>query len=71
MRESALLKVTGMKCGGCETNVTNKLSELDGVVYVKASSQAQQVQVEFMDEKISLPAIHEAIAQAGFTVILT
>lgn len=69
MRESVILTVTGMKCGGCEANVTQQLGDLDGVVYVKASSQDQQVQVEFMPEKTSLAAIKDTIAHAGYTAL--
>ncbi|MDD5273985.1 MAG: heavy-metal-associated domain-containing protein [Methylovulum sp.] len=69
MRESVLLNVTGMKCGGCEASVTNKLSDLEGVLYVKASSQEQQVQVDFIAEKTTLAAIKDAIASAGYTVV--
>jgi copper chaperone len=69
MRESVILKVTGMKCGGCEANVTHKLNDIDGVVYIKASSQEQQVQVDFNAEKTTLAAIKDAITSAGYTVV--
>ncbi|ASF48718.1 heavy-metal-associated domain-containing protein [Methylovulum psychrotolerans] len=69
MRESVILKVTGMKCGGCEANVTHKLNDIDGVVYIKASSQEQQVQVDFNAEKTTLAAIKDAITNAGYTVV--
>jgi copper chaperone len=68
MTESVSLTVTGMKCGGCETNVTNKLKAIDGVLSVNASSKDKEVNVEFDAEKTSLDAITEAITEAGFTV---
>ncbi|TRX02599.1 heavy-metal-associated domain-containing protein [Candidatus Methylobacter oryzae] len=68
MTESVLLNVTGMKCGGCEANVTNKLKEIDGVLSVNASSKNKEVEVEFDAEKTSLDEITEAITGAGFTV---
>lgn len=68
MTESVLLTVTGMKCGGCEANVTNKLKEIDGVLSVNASSKNKEVEVEFDAEKTSLDEITEAITGAGFTV---
>jgi copper chaperone len=68
MTESVSLTVTGMKCGGCETNVTSKLKAIDGVLSVHASSKNQEVNVEFDAEKTSLDAITNAIADAGFTV---
>lgn len=68
MTESVSLTVIGMKCGGCETNVTNKLKAIDGVLSVQASSQDKAVNVEFDAEKTSLDVITEAIIDAGFTV---
>jgi len=68
MTESVVLTVTGMKCGGCETSVTDKLQAIDGVVSVKASSKDKIVSVDFDAEKTDLNVIKDAIAGAGFTV---
>ncbi|TAN68325.1 MAG: copper chaperone [Methylobacter sp.] len=68
MIESVSLTVTGMKCGGCEANVTSKLNAIDGVVSAKASNKDNQVDVEFDTEKTSLDAIADIIHDAGFTV---
>ena len=68
MTESVSLTVIGMKCGGCETNVTTKLKAIDGVLSVNASSKDKEVNVEFDAEKTSLDAITGAIIDAGFTV---
>jgi len=68
MTESVSLTVTGMKCGGCEANVTSKLEAIDGVLSVQASSKDKEVNVEFDAEKTSLDAITKAVADAGFTV---
>jgi len=51
MTESVSLTVTGMKCGGCEANVTSKLEAIDGVLSVNASSKNNEVNVEFDAEK--------------------
>jgi copper chaperone len=69
MTESALLKVTGMKCGGCEGNVTTKLKSLDGVKSVMASSKNQEVKVEFDEKQTNLKAIAQAITDVGYTVV--
>lgn len=69
MNESATLMVTGMKCGGCESNVTTKLKALGGVKSVSASSQDKQVNVVFDATKTSLEAITKAITEAGYTVV--
>ncbi len=68
MTESVSLTVIGMKCGGCETNVTTKLKAIDGVLSVNASSKDKEVNVEFDAEKTSLDVITGAIIDAGFTV---
>lgn len=68
MTESISLTVIGMKCGGCETNVTGKLKAIDGVLSVNASSKDKEVNVEFDAEKTSLDVITDAIIDAGFTV---
>lgn len=68
MTESVSLTVIGMKCGGCETNITGKLKAIDGVLSVNASSKDKEVNVEFDAEKISLDVITDTIIDAGFTV---
>jgi len=68
MTESVSLAVSGMKCGGCEANVTSKLEAIEGVLSVNASSQNNEVNVEFDAEKTSLDVIAKAIIDAGFSV---
>jgi copper chaperone CopZ len=68
MTESVSLTVTGMKCGGCENNVTTKLLALAGVISVKASHQVKQIDVEYDPLKIDLDEIEDTISVAGFTV---
>jgi len=54
MAESIELTVTGMKCGGCESNVKNKLGEIDGVLAVTASSKEKKVGVDYDVAKTDL-----------------
>jgi copper chaperone len=68
MIESVVLTVTGMKCGGCEKNITGKLEVINGVNSVNASFKDNEVSVEFDDETTSLDIIKETIASEGFTV---
>jgi copper chaperone len=68
MTESVSLTVTGMKCGGCENNLTTKLSSLSGIISVKASHQAKQVDIEFDPSQIDLDEIEDTISDAGFKV---
>ncbi len=69
MIESIEMKVTGMKCGGCETHVKTQLSAIAGVHKVEASFKDTQVRVAFDDSQTTLEAIKSAIAEAGFHVV--
>jgi copper chaperone CopZ len=68
MAEFLSLSVTGMKCGGCETNVRTKLEALDGVSSVVANYKEKTVELEFEPEKIDEDAIIDVITDAGFNV---
>ena len=68
MSESVNLTVTGMKCGGCETNITTKLSALAGVIAVQAAHQQNSVVVEYDPQAISLDEIEDTITDVGFNV---
>ena len=68
MIESVVLTVTDMKCGGCETNVTGKLTAIDGVISVQASFKEDTVSIDFDNEKTTLDNIKDTIVGAGFPV---
>lgn len=68
MTQAISLKVTGMKCGGCEANVVNKLSAVGGVIHVQASSKDNQVDIEFDAAKISPLEMANLISGLGFEV---
>jgi copper chaperone len=68
MTQSSILTVKGMKCGGCETTVKDKLQAIDGISSVTASFKNNEVAVEFDSEKVNLDTIKSIITQAGFTV---
>ncbi len=68
MSENQTLTVTGMKCGGCETNVTQQVSAIEGVISVSADHKENQVDLEFDETKTSIETIIEVITEAGFAV---
>ena len=68
MIESCVLSVTGMKCGGCENNVKEKLQAIDGVSAVNASFKDKRVTVEFDSAKIDVDDLIDVIIDAGFAV---
>lgn len=57
-----------MKCGGCETNVSTKLSEIEGVVSVNASFENNQVTIVFDNDKTTLAILKAVITEAGYSV---
>jgi copper chaperone len=68
MSESIELTVTGMKCGGCETNVREKLQAVAGVSAAQADFKNNRVSVEFDATLVTLDSIKSVITVAGFTV---
>ncbi len=68
MTETVVLNVTGMKCGGCENNVKEKLSALAGVTSVAADHKANTVEVSFDESVLDLDAIKQAITDAGYVI---
>lgn len=68
MSESVVFSVNGMKCGGCESNVTSKLQALDGIIEVSASSKTAKVTVDYDASVVSLEDITQAIIDAGYSV---
>lgn len=68
MSESVVLTVTGMKCGGCENNVTGKLTALGGVNTVKAEHKENRVTIDYDSAQTNLDAIKQTITAAGFKV---
>ena len=68
MSESISLAVSGMKCGGCETNVKTKLTALDGVESVEAMHKENQVDVVFDADKTNREVMTKIITDAGFVV---
>jgi len=63
------LNVTGMQCGGCESNVKTLLQALDGVSAVRASHKDNHVEIDYDPERVELDAIQKALNDAGFEVV--
>ncbi len=66
MIELIVLKVTGMKCGGCEKTVEDQLTELVGVVSVNASHQTDAVEIQYDDSKVQLEQFHSCLAGLNY-----
>ena len=62
------LKVTGMTCGGCTSNVTNALNAVKGVDDVAVSLSAGEAVVQY-DERLTSPEqLKSAVNGAGYGV---
>ncbi len=57
-----------MKCGGCESSVSEKVGAIDGVISVKPMHKENRVDVEFDENKTDADEIIAVITEAGFTV---
>lgn len=65
--ESQSFTVTGMSCGGCESNVEENLTTLSGVSEVEADHESDSVEV-VADSDVSTDDITAAIEDAGYDV---
>lgn len=66
--ETIVLKVEGMKCGGCESMVKSSLEAVEGVRDARVSHQAKQVEIDFEPELTSIDQLKEVISGQGYTV---
>lgn len=66
MVETAIIKVFGMKCGGCVGSVTSALKGLPGVAEVDVYLEGSQARVIFDGAIVGERALRAAIAEAGF-----
>lgn len=66
--QTELIKVTGMTCGGCTSNVTRALTAHSGVNDVNVSLATGKVTVQY-DEKLTSPEqLKSVIKLAGYGV---
>jgi len=64
--ETTIVKVNGMKCGGCVKSVTNVLQDLPGVARAEVSLDRGEASVEYDPAKVGVDAMKLAIIDAGF-----
>lgn len=60
-------KIIGMKCGGCQSSVTEALQSLDGVNEVAVSLESATAQV-VSDFPLSNENVEKAVKNVGFSV---
>lgn len=62
------IKVIGMTCGGCSSNVTKALRTIDGVDNVIVSLLDANATVQFDEKLTSSEQLKSAINEAGYGV---
>lgn len=60
--------IQGMSCTGCELEVNNELSKVNGVIAYKTSYATKSSLVTFDKTKVDIKAIEVAINKTGYTV---
>ncbi|MDC9729739.1 MAG: sulfite exporter TauE/SafE family protein, partial [Methyloprofundus sp.] len=66
MQINKQLEVTGMVCGGCEDIIETALSEMTGVIEIKADYPTSLCTLIFEDTQISLKEICKTIEDKGY-----
>lgn len=62
------IKVTGMTCGGCSSNVTRALKSVNGVDNVIVSLSEANATIQFDEKLTSTEQLKFAIREAGYGV---
>ena len=55
--------VEGMSCGGCETNVTDAILDVEGVTSANADHESGTATIE---GDVDIDAVFEAVRDAGY-----
>lgn len=69
MEENITLKVAGMSCTNCELRIEKRLSNLKGILKVKASYNKEIVDITYDKEMISREDIEKNIEDLGYKVV--
>ena len=68
--EKVILRVDGMSCEHCENAVQTAVGALAGVQEVKADKGKKEVFVVYDSSLVELSAMHTAIEEIGFDMII-
>lgn len=67
-KQQAQFAIQGMSCAGCELEVNNELSKVNGVIAYKTSYEGKNSLVTFDKSKVDIKTIETAISKTGYTV---
>ncbi len=62
----ATIPVAGMTCGGCASNITGVLDDLDGVTKSSVDLKKAQAVVHFDPKRVKVKALLAAIKSVGY-----
>jgi len=63
------LKVAGMHCNGCSTNLEKMLNKRAGVLSAKVSLEDAAAEVEYDESKVDMDGLREVVENCGFDVV--
>lgn len=63
------IKVEGMTCAHCKSAVEGALGKLSGVEKAEVDLSANEVSVEYEEDKVSVEEMNEAIEDQGYDVV--
>lgn len=63
------LKVAGMHCNGCSSNLEKMLNKRAGVISAKVSLEDAAAAVEYDEAKVDLAGLREVVENCGFDVV--
>ncbi|GGL37701.1 heavy metal translocating P-type ATPase [Halarchaeum grantii] len=69
MTRTERIDVQGMSCANCSATIEDALSALDGVEAASANYATDEASVEYDPDVVSLAAVYDAIADAGYTPV--
>lgn len=67
--DKVVLKVEGMSCGHCKAAVEKALGGQDGVKAVDVNLEEKKVEVEFIQDKVTIAQIKDIIENEGYDVL--
>lgn len=66
MPRTERIDVRGMSCANCSATIEDALAGLDGVTTANANFATDEASVEYDPDSVSLAAVYDAIADAGY-----
>jgi mercuric ion transport protein len=67
-KQQVKFTIQGMSCAGCELEVNNELSKVNGVIAYKTSYAGKSSLVTFDKSKVDVKTIEAAINKTGYSV---